>query len=400
MNLKHLFLTLAFELLLLSTLVSGSFVDPRNTNVTFFHFGLGGGAMLVKDGHHTSCEIAVIDTRSAFVAASCLETPEKGIKTSNYEIYIKYGSSTVTGKQTVRYKIDGPVHIHPKFNKETLANNIAVVEYNIDSNSSLINTTPTDKSLWSQTVYVYRSVDDTAQMKWNAPVSKVGSESSSGCSDASNLYRTNTNALLCTGMTTKSSIDSTCSVPFSSSSASIGGGMYTAALFSHAAILAENGKLCESNGSQIYSYYILLEQYIPFAVNVLKRPVWTLAGYKPVKVSDGNDRYSMNPPDAGTSKKITILSGNLYKQMKDNSGKASSTSSNGMPSSPSSSHANPTSNVVTAQQGHSTSTTSMNIGNSGHDIGVISTSAARAVSVNAAIWLLLIFYYNFDYLFC
>ncbi|KAJ1963542.1 hypothetical protein GGI12_001991 [Dipsacomyces acuminosporus] len=288
---------LALALTSLANLAIGSPFHLRNANVTFIHMGTLGGAVLLKNGKETSCELAVIDTRAAFVSANCLDFSNGKVdKSTTYEAFVNLGD----GGQPSKYRIGSNINVHPSFNPDTLANNVAVVQYNDDDKASLINTIPADSSDWSSISFVRKSPSSG-----RAPVVADPTQEGSGCQDSSAIYSANTNAFFCTSSTTHDG--NNCIVPYGSVVANINNEPYSAALFSHVAVVGDS--LC--GPSQQYSYYTLLSNYVGFAVGVLNRPLWTLAKYKPVEVKDKTS-FSMQPAKSKPSKGITIFGGDVY----------------------------------------------------------------------------------------
>ncbi|KAJ2724248.1 hypothetical protein GGI07_002118 [Coemansia sp. Benny D115] len=267
--------------------------EPRNTNVTFFHFGQDGGAMLIKDNRLTSCELAIIDAKAAFVAASCLDLTDEKLKDDiKYEMIINYGQDQ--GQENARFTIDKAIHVHPQFNPKTLANNIAVVEFNTESSSSQVNTTPSNQTDWNDALYVRRLVTNSANNIWgNSDISqKTSNEAVDGCLDASEIYKANTAAFFCTSILSASKlIHSDCQLPYGSVGVSLAGELYTVALHSHTVV--DGDTYCGSANK--FSYFTILANYVGFASKALGRQVWTLSNYRPIPVSGNGDDYAMNP---------------------------------------------------------------------------------------------------------
>ncbi|KAJ2810681.1 hypothetical protein H4S07_002532, partial [Coemansia furcata] len=82
------------------------------------------GAVLVKNGQPTSCEFALIDNQSAFLAANCLDY-SNGLVNQNtkYEIYFDNAKGQGPGRATL---IPDKIIVHPLYNPTSFANNIAV----------------------------------------------------------------------------------------------------------------------------------------------------------------------------------------------------------------------------------------------------------------------------------
>ncbi|KAJ2436654.1 hypothetical protein GGF42_008903, partial [Coemansia sp. RSA 2424] len=92
------------------------------------------GAVLVKNGRQTSCEFALIDKGSAFIAASCLDL-KAGTTTvateeggggggTRHEIYFEDSKYQRTASSSPIASTN--IHVHPNYDATTYANNIAV----------------------------------------------------------------------------------------------------------------------------------------------------------------------------------------------------------------------------------------------------------------------------------
>ncbi|KAJ2715102.1 hypothetical protein H4R19_001383, partial [Coemansia spiralis] len=85
------------------------------------------GGVLVKNGVLTSCELAVLDNKASVLAAACLDYTSSGNLDTNtkYAVYLD-GSD---GSKPVSYNVD-TVTVHPGFKRSSLANNLAILQYN------------------------------------------------------------------------------------------------------------------------------------------------------------------------------------------------------------------------------------------------------------------------------
>ncbi|KAJ2522751.1 hypothetical protein H4217_000538 [Coemansia sp. RSA 1939] len=92
------------------------------------------GGVLVKNGKQTSCELGIIDSRAAFVAAPCLDYSSGNSvnQSTKYEVYLDAGIDNIAAKYTVT-----SITVHPGYNAETNANPIAILQFNKDSTATL-----------------------------------------------------------------------------------------------------------------------------------------------------------------------------------------------------------------------------------------------------------------------
>ncbi|KAJ1961163.1 hypothetical protein GGI12_003404 [Dipsacomyces acuminosporus] len=220
-----------------------------------------------------------------------------------YEVFIDNGSNQALS----RYTID-KINIHPSFNPTTLANNIAVIQFNKAEKpawQSPIGILPDE---WDDHYYVSRTLVDIVSKKWRPLVVNAQLKDSDGCSEASELYKNNRNALFCTSSSAPSIYYKVCKQPYSSVYAVMQpNGLGIGALYSHTS--SYNSRICES--AKQFHYYTILANYNGWARSIL--------GYDVSGVSHSNKPF--NPPkdyamkDAPTSSDdtdITIFSGNIY----------------------------------------------------------------------------------------
>ncbi|KAI9505314.1 hypothetical protein BX070DRAFT_251178 [Coemansia spiralis] len=84
------------------------------------------GGLLIKNGKQTSCELGVIDSTAAFVAAGCIDFSGNNIDWSkNYEVYLDAGIDN----NPISYKVYSIV-VHPSYNSSTNANPVAILQFN------------------------------------------------------------------------------------------------------------------------------------------------------------------------------------------------------------------------------------------------------------------------------
>ncbi|KAJ2844305.1 hypothetical protein J3B02_005004, partial [Coemansia erecta] len=227
------------------------------------------GASLAKDGQLTSCEVALIDEKAGYVAASCLNYNSNGSINTNtvYEVYFDNGAGANPGRTTIR---NDSIYKHPSFNPKTFANNIAVVVFDPVDDSAWQNPIAALRKEWRDTAFVLREVDNQSDITWKTPAIYSQNAPDSGCSSASQLYKNNPDYLLCIKAHTTSSHDTQCSLPYTSAYGVGASGMGIAALFSYSA--SSDDRLCNSSADQ-YNYYTVLSYYDLFAKTVLGRDV-------------------------------------------------------------------------------------------------------------------------------
>ncbi|KAI8321122.1 hypothetical protein GQ54DRAFT_298203 [Martensiomyces pterosporus] len=279
--------------------------DLRRREVTSATIGSVVGAVLVKNGYQTSCEIVPIDNRAGFIAASCLDF--QGSQLANdtvYQIYLDNSLKTVSAQHTIE-----AIHVHPMYDASTFANNIAIVEFNTQAQKLWNNYIALDRNSWTNLTYVRRTMVDASAMFW-APhyLDTRPQQSARGCKSASPVYAPNTSDFLCGNWSAQPVLNAACSMPFGSVIAFTGDDMAVAAIYSHS---ATSGKSICADKSQLH-YYTLLTDYVMFACKVLRRSmdVYTRSpSYRPNTDAD----YMMRPASpAPTAPEITIYGGDAY----------------------------------------------------------------------------------------
>ncbi|KAJ1835452.1 hypothetical protein LPJ73_007719, partial [Coemansia sp. RSA 2703] len=247
---------------------TGEHISKRATTVA----DIGGfrGAVLVKNGKVTSCELALIDEKAAYVAASCLNYNDDLSldKDTVYEIYFDGGGGGQRGHTMIKNDL---IHLHTHYNADTFANNIAVVEFDPPDASTWTNNIAAYPGDWNSSTYVLRAAQNN-ENTWATPDIFSQSGTDSGCAVNSALYKSNANYMLCTKASTRASIagPTTCTMPYSSAYGVGKSSMAVSALFSYSISSADT--MCDGSGNQ-YNYYTLLSFYDSFAQSVLGRSV-------------------------------------------------------------------------------------------------------------------------------
>ncbi|KAJ1959126.1 hypothetical protein GGI12_004498 [Dipsacomyces acuminosporus] len=245
---------------------------------------------------------------AAFVAASCLDYDKAGQvdNSTKYQIMIDRNSIA----PVALYSIDR-IHVHPDYNSTTMANNIAVVEFNTNGTaSSWKNTIGTDsKKAWSTAIYAGRFINNLPKMSWSTPQVVEHSEVNKDCSKMSGLFDYNQDDFLCGNWTVspKQNADA-CQIPYGSVYSVCNKKLAVAGLYSHTVSFGSD--ICKSDRQ--WSYYLLLANYVAFANDVMKtRKVDTLTT-APEYSPNTNPSYQMSVLIPNNVKGTTIVSGDMF----------------------------------------------------------------------------------------
>ncbi|KAJ2604226.1 hypothetical protein H4R99_001931, partial [Coemansia sp. RSA 1722] len=184
------------------------------------------GGLLVKNNKQTSCELGLIDSSAGYVSANCVDfnsDPPNGV--TKYEVILDSG---IDGK-TARHNVDS-IYVHPQYNQETLANNIAIVQFNTKSEITWLNPIGVVRELfWEDLIYVRRSLKNLDTLEWNTPeyLSTTDSDDTL-CSSMSLVYSHNKYDYACTHHTASmsSSSLSDCDVPYGTVYTHMNGKLY------------------------------------------------------------------------------------------------------------------------------------------------------------------------------
>ncbi|KAJ2155846.1 hypothetical protein IW145_004127, partial [Coemansia sp. RSA 521] len=276
-------------------------------------------AVLVKNGKQTSCEIALIDGSSGFVAATCVVDANGAVDTSSrYEVYTdNYG----TRKSVNAPILSGSIRVHPQFKTSSFANNIAIVQFSLSGNPKLKIDVAVDHRTWASTKFVRRSMSNLENGEWGTPNTGGSELSRSECAASSGLYSSNYFDFECSTDTLPSMVGSQCRVPYGALYGVINGKMGIGGIYSHSVIQGDS--ICDS--AKTVHYFVLLSNFIAFAENVLGRGVRTLSTGDFMVQSDLY--YGMEPEAFARADSELIIGGNVFNR---NSGEAMMTA-NGAP---------------------------------------------------------------------
>ncbi|KAJ1959685.1 hypothetical protein GGI12_004207 [Dipsacomyces acuminosporus] len=222
------------------------------------------GAILVKNGQQTSCEVALINNKSGFVAANCLdyEGQTQISKTTVHEVYM----SSYRDEPPARYRIT-KYHLSQQYDSSTPANNLAVVRFNDGAIIEWTNPIAVNQEGWKGVQYVRRAMADVGKMKWAETQTDTSSDLTvdSSCKRYSRIYEANANAFWCSNSTALSVYDRNCTISYSLLYAKISSTTYAlAGLHSHS--VASGANICRDKPQ--LAYFILLENYLTFAGSV------------------------------------------------------------------------------------------------------------------------------------
>ncbi|KAJ2710847.1 hypothetical protein H4R19_003542 [Coemansia spiralis] len=270
------------------------------------------GGLLYKNGVQTSCEVGLIDFSAAFVAANCLNYTGGGNMVDASVKYSVWLYNSADGTSVIRATVDPmDIRVHPKYDAKTLANNIAVVQFNkgvVAPYTSYINT---DLNLTgSQQGYVRRTFNDS-QGAWNPVQLSLQSSDSGGCAESSALYGQNPGWLACTGAVTSSVYLDSCGVPFGTLYYATDGQIVLSAIFSHAVV--HGTSTCGGGPGTVWrSYFTQLWPHVGLAVSVLGRPINTYVNLAPV-VAVNRDIHAMTvPTNTAPPSGAVVVGGNFY----------------------------------------------------------------------------------------
>ncbi|KAJ2497952.1 hypothetical protein GGH96_004710 [Coemansia sp. RSA 1972] len=276
-------------------------------------------AVLVKNGKQTSCEVALIDGSSGFVAATCVVDANGAVDTSSrYEVYTdNYG----TRKSANAPILSGSIRVHPQFKMSSFANNIAIVQFSLPGSPNLKIAVAVDHGTWASTTFVRRSMSNLSKGEWGSAKTGGSELSRSECAASSGLYSSNYFDFECSSDTLPPMVGSQCGVPYGALYGVINGKMGIGGIYSHSVIRGDS--ICDS--AKTVHYYVLLSNFIAFAENVLGRGVVTLSTGDFMVQSDLY--YSMEPEAFARADSELIIGGNAFNS---NSGEAMMTA-NGAP---------------------------------------------------------------------
>ncbi|KAJ1670494.1 hypothetical protein GGF38_001487, partial [Coemansia sp. RSA 25] len=229
------------------------------------------GAILVKNGIPTSCELALIDNQAAFVAANCLDYKSGQVSAdTKYEVYFDGAKGNAPGRATIN---PGDIYVNGFYDPTSYANNVAVVKFDFSAQGAWRNFFAVNRLEWNNIVYVRRQLlnaaEDSMAAAWSTPAVVSQLNSDSGCAKASGLFSSNQDDMLCSKQSVTSPVSDRCSLPYGSLYGVASRAMAVSALYSHT--VTYGNKMCNNGGGDAYHFYTQLSNYTRFARHVLGR---------------------------------------------------------------------------------------------------------------------------------
>ncbi|KAJ2158398.1 hypothetical protein GGF46_003803 [Coemansia sp. RSA 552] len=262
------------------------------------------GGVLVKNGQQTSCEVALISASAGFVAATCVVDSSGAVDMNTaLELYTDDGRS---GKPTNTPIMSSSIRVHPNFNKDTFANNLALVQFMLRGNRRWSVKVAVDPGTWDGMKLARRSMDDMNRERWARPTVTGNALPESRCASMSGLFDANKGDFICSSETAPSMAGSECGVPYGTLYGLVNGELGIAGVYSHSVITGDS--VCDSDSPT--HYYTLLSNYIAFAQHAMGTGV-TLLSKNNVMVNSDKD-YQMRSESFKSPDGTHIVAGNAF----------------------------------------------------------------------------------------
>ncbi|KAJ1797319.1 hypothetical protein LPJ59_003218 [Coemansia sp. RSA 2399] len=262
--------------------------------------------VLVKNGVQTSCELALIDNKAAFVAANCVTDTSGNLDTTSaYVVYYTDGDSQGSNAASASIT-SSSVTLHPEYSVNTLANNIAILQFNPSQGVSWQNPIAVNSNAWSDTVLSRRRLVSVSSSTWANMLYVSLNESSDDCSSNSGLYAANTKDFVCSLQRSTPLMSSQCNIPYGSVYGVDNSNAAVAGLYSYSVI--SGSQFCGS--SDIMSYYLMLSDYIAFAQSTIGRDVSVSFG-QGFTVNSASS-YSLSQESFSSPSGTSVLTGNVF----------------------------------------------------------------------------------------
>ncbi|KAJ2701126.1 hypothetical protein FB645_004747 [Coemansia sp. IMI 203386] len=320
-------------LLLFNTILITSRVYARHSRLyeraTLEELEVVKAGLLVKNNTQTSCSLGLLDSKAAFVSADCLDytSGDKVNYASKYQVYINSGFDKTSAKHDVT-----KVTVHPGYNKQTKANNIALLQFNENSDTLWYNYNAISRDTWQALVYIQYSMYDVEQMQWSTlRFYTVSNTDDDDCADYSFLYKDNKKDFVCSSKVitdAPSSVSAVCSkAPYGIVYATMGEYSYPAGFLSHV-VLKNADDLCGSGDAR--AYYTLFEDYLMFAADTMNRTAYFNSSDNSTRPQE-DPGFAMKAP-AGSVAGVQVLGGNMYARQGTQSTQSASIMSSSKPS--------------------------------------------------------------------
>ncbi|KAJ2607455.1 hypothetical protein H4S08_004817 [Coemansia sp. RSA 1365] len=294
-----------------AALIDSSPVNPQKLvpRVTLQDLAKIKGAVLTKDGKQLSCGVGLLDNKASLVSADCLDYKDGSVDTNvKYKIYTDSGFDGATDQLDVM-----KITVHPAYNKESKANNVALLEYNLSSNVTWRNYNSINRSIWDNVIYAQRVLTDIETGSWGTAKMYVHSlDSDAICSDLSPIFKANQDEFTCNEVVAETPLSklSSCKIPYGTLYGVTNNIVHQAGFFSHA-VVKSGSDLCKYN--TVRTYYTLIGDYLTWVRSVTGR---TYYYFKPSEDSlmkaPAGANFKMNDVPSAATKDAAVVSGNLF----------------------------------------------------------------------------------------
>ncbi|KAI9467854.1 hypothetical protein BX667DRAFT_503868, partial [Coemansia mojavensis] len=269
------------------------------------------GGVLGKNGKITSCELAVIDNKAAVVAASCLDFVLSNTLDSKteYTVYLDGGNDNIRGA----YKVEN-ITVHPDYNPDNYANNLAILEFNSNSNVTMQNNiAPVESDYkWIEKTYTRELMPNATLEGMHYAYTKYMNVSQM-CYTYSDLFKENSKDMTCFLLPVFSPVNwHNCSISFGSLYGYASNNKaYIISIFSYSVNIGTD----PCNDDRSYSYFTVLAPYLGFIKKTLNRDIKTDESFFKVNVDSFDPSFKMteaNAVNSDESSNAKIVTGNIF----------------------------------------------------------------------------------------
>ncbi|KAJ2161401.1 hypothetical protein GGF46_001496 [Coemansia sp. RSA 552] len=258
------------------------------------------GLLMESSGEQTICQIILLSPTTGVTSASCIKTGSGKYTSGHYKLVVGGRENTFLG-DAAGFDIEDAV-LHPDYDEDTFANNIAVVTFSSTLSSDYNYRVASRPSEFGSFYFVQRSlVEDLSAWNNHALVQDSVSYNDE-CGDASALFKANQDDYVCNyKMRPSFFADYKCSVSYRYLMGVEGDSAMVAGFYSHSSVPSDQ-TIC--NSVTHYNFYILLGNYVSWINSVLGTEVqaYTKDG-SPANVPS-DDTYSVDMELEYTSSEV------------------------------------------------------------------------------------------------
>ncbi|KAJ2744862.1 hypothetical protein GGI20_002630 [Coemansia sp. BCRC 34301] len=249
------------------------------------------GGLLSKNNQSTTCEVVMFNEKFALTAASCLTFTSPGVIDASVKHSLVYSQG---GDHAYAMVDIQRILVHPNYNPENFANNLAILFLPTDSPMPFSNPIADWPAEWQTFYYVQRAVEPPSKNpSWENPkvVSAQNTTANAeGCKSASTIFRLNPYAFMCSPLSLPTG-DANCVMPYGVIYEYDGTQAVVAAIYSHSNLQGSNA-FC--SGTPMYSYYTIISNYISWIQTATGMTVNVYHGANaPGYVASSNPNYQM-----------------------------------------------------------------------------------------------------------